>query len=71
MKTRNQRKQEEELMIAEFTHQFFEESSKAWLANKEKYGQNMYRYKRGAFQEPLTVSYPRCSQRLREKKENK
>ncbi len=63
MKTRNQVKQEEQLMVAEFTHQFFEQSSKAWLANKEKYGQNMYRYKRAAFQEPL----PRRSERLKEK----
>jgi hypothetical protein len=63
MKTRNQIKQEEEKMIAEFTQKFFEESSKAWLANKEKYGQNMYRYKREAFQEPL----PRRSKRLLEK----
>ena len=69
MKTRNQVKQEEQLMIAEFTHQFFEQSSKAWLANKEKYGQNMYRYKRAAFQEPLTVSYARRSQRILEKKD--
>lgn len=63
-KTRNQVKQEEEAMVAEFTHQFFEESSKAWMANKEKYGQNMYRYKRAAFQEPVAI---RRSKRLLEK----
>jgi hypothetical protein len=68
MKTRNQIKQEEDKMIAEFTQKFFEESSKAWLSNKEKYGQNMYRYTREAFQEPL----PRRSKRLIEKgKESK
>lgn len=64
MKTRNQVKKEEEEMIAEFTQEFFEESSKAWLANKEKYGQNMYRYKRGAFQEPVLI---RRSKRILEK----
>ena len=64
MKTRNQQKQEEQKMIAEFTQKFFEESSKAWLDNKEKYGQNMYRYKREAFQEPLPL---RRSKRLLEK----
>ncbi len=66
MKTRSQTKQEEEKMIAEFTQKFFEESSKAWLANKEKYGQNMYRYKPGAFQEPGL----RRSKRLLEKMQN-
>ncbi len=65
MKTRNQQKQEEAAMVAEFTHKFFEDASKAWLANKEKYGQNMYRYKRAAFQEPITV---RKSVRLAEKR---
>lgn len=64
MKTRNQVKQQEEAMTAEFTHQFFEDSSKAWMANKEKYGQNMYRYKRAAFQEPISI---RRSKRLLEK----
>lgn len=64
MKTRNQQKQEEVAMVVEFTHEFFEESSKAWLSNKEKYGQNMYRYKRMAFQEPLPL---RKSPRLLEK----
>jgi hypothetical protein len=64
MKTRNQVRKEEDAMIAEFTQQFFEDSSKAWLLNKEKYGQNMYRYKRGAFQEPVEV---RRSKRLLEK----
>jgi hypothetical protein len=31
--------------ISEFTHAFFEESSKAWKANKVRYGQAMYKYK--------------------------
>ena len=66
MKTRNQVKNEEQEMIKEFTHEFFEASSKAWLANKEKYGQNMYRYKRMAFQEPIAI---RRSKRLRDKQE--
>ena len=65
MKTRNQQKQEEEGMVAEFTHKFFEDASKAWLANKEKYGQNMYRYRREAFQEPLPI---RKSVRLAKKR---
>lgn len=67
--TRNQQKQQEQAMVAEFTHQFFEDSSKAWMANKEKYGQNMYRYKRGAFQEPVVVhkGQQRRSKRLLEK----
>lgn len=53
-------------MTAEFTHQFFDDASKAWLANKEKYGQNMYRYKREAFQEPVAFTVRR-SKRLQEK----
>lgn len=65
MKTRNQQKQEEAANTAAFTQQFFEESSKAWMENKEKYGQNMYKYKRMAFQEPLKL---RRSQRLQDKK---
>jgi hypothetical protein len=44
--------------ISEFTHQFFEEASKAWKANKVKYGQAMYRYKKNTFprekEEPLS-----------------
>jgi hypothetical protein len=35
--------------ISEFTHEFFEASSKAWKANKARYGQAMYRYKKNAF----------------------
>lgn len=64
MKTRQQQKKEEEALVAEFTHKFFEDSSKAWLANKEKYGENMYRYKPDAFDAPLS---PRKSKRLLEK----
>lgn len=69
MKTRAQIQKQESANVAEFTQQFFEDASKAWLANKEKYGQNMYRYKRGAFQEPLII---RKSKRLleRQTKEN-
>lgn len=36
-------------MQSEFTQTFFEDSSKAWKANKVKYGQSMYRYKKNAF----------------------
>lgn len=70
MKTRNQLKQEEAKMIAEFTPQFFDGASKAWLANKEKYGQDMYRYKRSAFQEPLTLRRSKRIQEMRVQKEN-
>lgn len=49
MKTRNQIKQEERRNIQEFNSEFFDASSKAWLANKIKYGQDMYRYKDDAF----------------------
>ena len=38
-------------MIEEFNDKFFDVSSKAWLENKVKYGQHMYRYKKDAFQE--------------------
>jgi len=34
---------------SEFTHEFFEASSKAWKANKVRYGQAMYKYKKVAF----------------------
>lgn len=34
---------------SEFTHEFFEASSKAWKANKVRYGQAMYKYKKAAF----------------------
>ena len=67
MKTRNQLKREEEARVSEFTHQFFEDSSKAWMANKEKYGQNMYRYTRATFQEPILPQEVRRSKRLLEK----
>lgn len=63
MKTRNQIKKEEQEMIQEFTHKFFDASSKSWLANKVKYGQDMYRYKKDAFQEI------RKSKRVLEQKE--
>lgn len=34
---------------SEFTHAFFEASSKAWKKNKVKYDQACYTYKKGAF----------------------
>lgn len=53
-------------MIAEFTHEFFEASSKAWMQNKVRDGLQ-YKYKRAAFQEPIPR---RQSKRLLEKKES-
>lgn len=35
--------------ISEFTHEFFEESSHMWKANKVRYGLGMYKYKKNAF----------------------
>ena len=35
--------------ISEFTHQFFEDASKAWQRNKVRYGQASYKYKKNAF----------------------
>ena len=70
MKTRSQIKEEEQKMIAEFTPQFFDDASKAWLANKERYGQNMYRYKRAAFQEPVVIRRSKRLQEQRSTKEN-
>jgi hypothetical protein len=59
--------------ISEFTHQFFEEASKSWKANKVKYGQAMYRYKKYAFpgekEEPL--SKQTLASRMRTEKELK
>ncbi len=72
MKTRNQIKEEEQAMVKEFTHEFFEESSKAWMKNKIRDGL-MYRYKRAAFQEPIPrpVKEPvRRSKRLLEKSQS-
>lgn len=56
--------------ISDFTHQFFEEASKAWKANKVKYGQAMYRYKKNAF--PIEKEEPpfkqtQASRRMTEK----
>jgi hypothetical protein len=34
---------------SEFTHEFFEEASRMWKANKVRYGQAMYKYKKAAF----------------------
>ncbi len=39
------------LATSEFTQEFFESSSKAWKANKVRYGQAMYKYKKNAFVE--------------------
>ncbi len=53
--------------ISEFTQAFFEESSKAWKANKVRYGQAMYKYKKNAF--PLDKDEPICKQTLKSKKQ--
>lgn len=46
--------------ISEFTHAFFEESSKAWKANKVRYGEAMYKYKKTAF--PIDKDEPPIQQ---------
>lgn len=45
------------MSTSEFTHSFFDASSKAWKKNKVKYGQSMYAYKKNAF--PVDESLPR------------
>lgn len=35
--------------IEEFTPQFFDDSSKAWKANKQSIGNGMYKYKKSAW----------------------
>jgi hypothetical protein len=49
--------------ISEFTHEFFEASSKAWKANKARYGQAMYRYKKNAFPKEDAPGKPTQSKR--------
>lgn len=44
--------------ISEFTHEFFEESSKAWKANKTKYGQASYKYIKNAFPKETNLPAP-------------
>lgn len=44
--------------VSEFTHEVFEESSKAWKANKTKYGQASYTYKRNAFPKGTNLPTP-------------
>lgn len=34
---------------SEFSQEFFDESSRMWMANKVRIGQAMYKYKTGAF----------------------
>lgn len=41
--------------MSEFTQAFFEASSKAWTANKTRYGQASYTYKTNAFPPDLSV----------------
>lgn len=49
--------------ISEFTHEFFEASSKAWKANKARYGQAMYRYKKNVFPKEDAPTPPAQSKR--------
>lgn len=42
-------------MDSEFTHEFFEAASKAWKANKVRYGQASYKYKKNAFLDDLSM----------------
>jgi hypothetical protein len=51
--------------ISEFTQTFFEESSKAWKANKVRYGQAMYNYKKNAF--PKDTKEPTYKQSMKSK----
>lgn len=51
--------------ISEFTQSFFEESSKAWKANKVRYGQASYKYKKNAF--PKTPEEPIYKQSMKSK----
>ena len=53
--------------ISEFTQAFFEDSRKAWKANKVKYGQAMYRYKKNAF--PVDLEEPSFPQSMKSKKQ--
>ncbi len=43
---------------SEFTSEFFDASSKAWKANKVRYGQAAYRYKKNAFPKDNTEPPP-------------
>ncbi len=52
--------------ISEFTQQFFEESSKAWKANKVRYGQAMYKYRKNVF--PMDKEEPLSKQSISSKK---
>ena len=53
--------------ISEFTQAFFEEASKAWKANKVRYGQAMYKYKKKTF--PIDKEEPTYKQSLKSKKQ--
>jgi hypothetical protein len=46
--------------ISEFSQEFFDASSKAWKANKVRYGQAMYKYKTTAF--PVVLDEPSIKQ---------
>lgn len=46
------------LSTSEFTHSFFEASSKAWKKNKVKYDQACYTYKENAFPAATVATGP-------------
>lgn len=49
---------------SDFTHKFFQDSSKAWKSNKTRYGQAMYTYKKNAFEkDPDEPPAPKPSRR--------
>jgi hypothetical protein len=52
--------------LSEFSHIFFEASSKAWKENKVRYGQAMYKYKKNAF--PVILDEPSIKQTQASKK---
>ena len=56
--------------ISEFTQEFFEDASKAWKANKVRYGQASYKYKKNAFpkeKEESTFKQTQVSKKQTEK----
>ena len=46
------------MATSEFTHEFFEEASTIWKANKIRYGQASYTYKKGVFQKDCGMPPP-------------
>ena len=61
--------------FSNMTPEFFDASSKAWKANKVRYGQAAYRYKKNAFkkdpEEPLPPSQSAASKKRTDKELDK